>query len=117
MQQSYKINGTAFKRPDSFKIERYNLTDLQRIASGDMRGDLIAQKRKFYFTYNAITSDELEKILNLIWEVDEVFFTLTYIENNVEKTAQVYVGSIPSELVRTGAKWVWKNVSFNLIEQ
>ena len=117
MKQSYKINGTAFKRPDSFKIERYNLTNLQRIASGTMCGDLIAQKRKFYFTYDAITSDELEKILNLIWEVDELFFTLTYIENNVEKTAQVYVGSIPSELVRTGAKWVWKGVSFNLIEQ
>lgn len=117
MQQSYKINGTAFKRPDSFKIERYNLTDLQRIASGDMCGDLIAQKLKFYFTYDAITSDELETILNLIWNVTDLFFTLSYVENNVSKTAQVYVGSIPTELVRTGAKWVWKGVTFSLIEQ
>jgi hypothetical protein len=117
LQQSYKINGTPFKRPDSFKIERFNLTDLQRIASGEMCGDLIAKKRKFYFTYDSITSDQLETIFNLIWEIEDLFYELTYIENNVSKTATVYVGSIPTELVRTGAKWVWKNVTFNLIEK
>lgn len=117
MQANYKIDGTVFRRPDDFRIERFNVTDLQRIASGDMCGDLIAKKRKFYFTYNSITSDQLEAIFNLIWETNALFYTLTYVENNVEKTARVYVGSIPTDLVRTGAKWVWKNVSFNLIEK
>ena len=82
-----------------------------------MCGDLIAKKRKFYFTYDAIQSTELDAILDLIWETNSVFFDLTYIENNEEKTARVYSGSIPSELYRTGSKWVWKNVTFNLIEK
>lgn len=117
MQSSYKINGVAIKRPSTFKIERYNVTNLQRLANADMCGDLIAKKRKFYFTYDSITSDELNIILNTIWETTSIFFTLEYVENNVTKSARVYSGSIPSELYRTGGNWVWKNVTFNLIEK
>lgn len=117
MQSSYKIDGVSIKRPSDFKIERYNVTNLQRLANADMCGDLIAKKRKFYFTYDSITSDDLNTILNAIWETNSIFFTLTYVENNVTKTARVYSGSIPSELYRTGGKWVWKNVTFNLIEK
>ena len=117
MQASYKINGVAIKRPSEFKIERYNVTNLQRLANADMCGDLIAKKRKFYFTYEAITAKDLNKILDTIWETNSIFFTLSYVENNVEKSARVYSGSIPSELYRTGDNWVWKNVTFNLIEK
>lgn len=117
MKPVYKIDDVEIKRPDTFRIERFNLTDLQRVASGTMKGDLIAKKRKFYFTYNSITSDELDKILDAIWETNSIFYTLTYVENNVMKTARVYVGSIPTDYHRSGAKWVWKNVTFNLIEQ
>lgn len=117
MEASYKINGTPIKRPSNFKIERYNVTNLERLANAEMCGDLIAKKRKFYFTYEAIQSDDLDKILDLIWETNSLFYTLTYVENNVEKTAIVYSGAIPSDLYRTGSKWVWKNVTFSLIEK
>lgn len=117
METNFKINGVPIKRPSSFKIERFNVTNLERLANAEMCGDLIAKKRKFYFTYEAIQSDDLDKILNLIWETDSIFYTFTYIENNVEKTAIVYSGSIPSDLQRAGGKWVWKNVTFNLIEK
>lgn len=117
MEAKYKINGTPIKRPSNFKIERYNVTNLERLANAEMCGDLIAKKRKFYFTYDSIQSDELNNILELIWETNSVFFDLTYVENNTEKTARVYSGSIPTELHRTGSKWVWKNVTFNLIEK
>ena len=90
---------------------------MERLANAEMCGDLIAKKRKFYFTYDAIQSTELNNILNLIWETDDIFFNLTYVENNEEKTARVYSGSIPSDLYRTGSKWVWKNVTFDLIEK
>ena len=83
-----------------------------------MVGDLIAKKRKFYFTYDAIKARDLDNILNAIWETNEIFFKLKYIENGVQKTATVYSGSIPSEL--HGAKsdeWTWKNVTFDLIEK
>lgn len=117
MKAEYKINGTLIKCPSNFKIERYNVTNMERLANAEMCGDLIAKKRKFYFTYDAIQSTELNNILNIIWETDDIFFNLSYIENNEEKTARVYSGSIPSDLYRTGSKWVWKNVTFDLIEK
>ena len=84
-----------------------------------MCGDLIAKKRKFYFTYDAISASDLDEILRVIWDTNDLFYTLTYDENNVEKSATVYVGSIPSDLYRAGPneEWVWKGVTFNLIER
>lgn len=117
MQSVFKINDVVIKRPTSFKIERYNVTTLTRIANGDMHGDLVAKKRKFYFTYAAISSDAMNKILDAIWNTTGLFMTLSYVESNVEKTATVYVGSIPTSLHHTGSLWVWKDVSFDLIER
>ena len=114
---SFKIDGATIKRPSAFKIERYLVTDLERLANADMAGDIIAKKRKFYFTYEAISASDLTTIFNKIWESNSLFHTLTYVENNVTKTATVYVGSMPTELARTGGEWVWKNVTFNLIEK
>lgn len=116
----FKIGNTVIKNPSTFKKERYKVTTMDRRADALMVGDLIAKKRKFYFTYEAITSTDLDTILEAIWDIDDLFFTLTYEEKPGEvKTATVYVGSIPAELHRAGnnEKWVWKNVSFNLIEQ
>ena len=117
MESRFAINGVEIKRPSSFKIERYNLTTLTRIAIGDMHGDLVAKKRKFYFDYSAISSNDLNNILELIWEPEDIFMTLTYVDNNVEKEAVVYAGSIPTQLHHTGSLWVWQNVSFSLIER
>lgn len=116
---NFVVNGKAIKNPSSFKIERFNITNMERLADASMAGDLIAKKLKFYFTYEAISSDDLDTILEAIWETDKLFFPLQYLENGVEKTANVYVGSIPSDLHRAGrtTNWVWKNVTFNLIEQ
>lgn len=115
----FTVNGRAIKNPSSFKIERYNVTNLVRIANADMVGDLIAKKRKFYFTYDAISAQELNNILEAIWETSSIFYTLEYKENGVTKSATVYSGSIPTELhfAGKGSNWVWKNVTFNLIEK
>lgn len=114
----FKINGTPIKNPSSFKLERYNITNLERRADALMVGDLIAQKKKFYFTYEAIKASELDTILTAVWSPDTIFFTLEYEYQNKVETATVYIGSIPSELhsAKSG-EWVWKNVTFNLIEQ
>ena len=108
---NFSINGVLIKNPTTFKIERYNVTT--------MVGDLVAKKRKFYFVYEAITAEDLETILNAIWETNDIFYPLIYLENGWVKRAIVYVGSIPTELHRGGAtpNWVWKNVQFNLIER
>lgn len=116
---NFQLSGVDIKNPSEFKIERYNVTNMERLADAKMVGDLIAKKRKFYFTYEAISGYELDNILELIWETNALFFPLTYIENGISKTATVYVGSIPTELHRAGrtTNWIWRNVTFNLIEQ
>lgn len=114
-----RINGTDIKKPSDFKIDRYLVTDLKRNAKALMCGDLIAKKKKFFFTYEAIKASEFNKILAILWDADNLFHTLTYTENNVVKTATVYVGSIPSSLhwAEAGQDWTWKNVTFDLIER
>ena len=115
---NFTLNGRGIKNPSSFKIERYNVTNLERLADATMVGDLIAKKRKFYFTYDAIKGGDLDNILEVIWETNELFFKLGYMENGVKKTATVYSGSIPTELHSAkSTDWVWKNVTFDLIER
>lgn len=115
---NFEINGIPIKNPTSFRIERYKVSDLTRLASAKMVGDLVARKRKFLFGYEVLESYNLDLILKAVWDAPGMFFTLKYIENGVTKTATVYPGAIPTELHRgDGAVWVWKNVNFDLIEQ
>ena len=115
---AFKINGVAVKNPSTFKIERYNVTTMERLSNASMVGDLVAKKRKFYFTYDALSQSDLAKILDAIWEGDKLFFTLEYPDRNNTHRATVYVGSIPTELhYMSNANAVWKNVTFNLIER
>lgn len=117
---SFIINNVRIKNPSSFKIERYNVTTMTRLSDASMTGDLIAQKHKFYFTYEAISAEELDTILNAIWHTDELFFHIRYPYQGHTRSCAVYVGSIPSELYRgnvNNKNWIWKNVSFNLIER
>jgi hypothetical protein len=118
MRTNFQIDGVTIKTPHTFRIERFRITKSNRLASGSMSMELVAKKRKFYFTYDAIESSDLNIILDALWETDNLFYTLSYIESNERKTAIVYVGSIPTELHRTDdSNWVWKNVTFDLIER
>lgn len=116
---NFKINNIDIKNPSNFKVERYKVTNMERLANASMVGDLIAKKYKFFFTYDAISGEALDVILDIIWESNDLFFKLNYFHNGVAKEAQVYVGEIPAELHRAGlgADWVWRNVTFNLIEK
>lgn len=115
----FVINNVSIKNPTNFKMERYNVTTMERLADASMVGDLVAKKRKFYFTYDFITGQDLDIILEAIWLTNDLFFTLSYPYNGVQNGAWVYVGSIPAELhfASRGPNWVWRNVTFNLIEK
>ena len=115
----FEVNGVVIKNPSSFKVERFNVTNMARNAAGYMVGDLLAKKLKFYFTYEAIDSTDLDTILDAVWDSSGLFFPLKYTMDGVTKSATVYVGSIPTELHRMGMNGhtVWKNVTFNLIER
>lgn len=113
-----RINGITIKNPSTFKIERYNVTTMERLSNATMVGDLVAKKLKFYFTYDALTAQELDTILQAIWDSPGLFFPFQYSDRGISKITMVYVGSIPSELHYMSDKnTVWKNVSFNLIER
>lgn len=115
---SFTLNGVKIKNPSTFKIERYNVTTMERLSNAMMVGDLIAKKHKYYFTYDAITAEELDNILNAIWDSPSLFFPIQYTDRGKVITKSVYVGSIPSDLHYMSAKnTVWKNVTFNLIER
>lgn len=112
------INGITIKNPSTFKIERYNVTNMERLSNADMVGDLVAKKQKFYFTYEAITAEEFETILDAIYNGDKLFFPLQYPDRGQIKSATVYVGAIPAELhYMSNRNAVWKNLTFNLIER
>lgn len=111
-----KLNGIAIKQPTNLVIERYNITNAKRLASGKMMMDLIAKKRKFNLTYEVLAGRSLDQILAII-DSNQMFFTLTYTENDTVKTATVYCGQISAQKFRTTGGWYWKNVTFNLIEQ
>ena len=114
---SFVVNGVTIKNPSTFKVERYNVTNMERLSNADMVGDLIAKKLKFYFTYDAISAEDFDVILDAIWGAT-LFFPFQYTDRGQTKTATVYVGSIPSDLhYMSGKNTVWKNVTFNLIER
>lgn len=115
---AFVVNGVTIKNPSTFKVERYNVTTMERLSNADMVGDLVAKKLKFYFTYEAIAAEDFDRILGAIWDSDQLFFPLVYEDRGVQKTATVYVGSIPAELhYMSNRNTIWKNVTFNLIER
>lgn len=119
---NFMINNTPIKNPNDFDMEHYTLTQSTRTADGNMVMDFIANKRKFIFKYDVIESDDLNVIIEELWTklatTRQCFHTLTFIEDGETKTATVYAGAIPKKLHRgQGSKWVWKEVSFSLIER
>lgn len=118
------IDGTEIKSPakDDFRITAYLVTDMIRNAAGDMNGQIINKKTKLFFAYKSIMGYELRTIFNIL-QGDTLFHTVQYIDDGITYTKVMYVGDMDKTLQRTGAgsgnssTWVWKNVSFNLIER
>lgn len=117
MTSEFKLNNVTIKRPTSFSMSRYNISVADRVGDGTMVIELKSKKRKFFFKYEAINATDKKVILDILWETMDPWVTLSYVEDNVVKTAVTYVGEIPTELLRTGSKWYWSGFDFNLIEQ
>lgn len=111
-----KIGGVEIKHPTTFSIERFNLTKSGRVASGKMAMEIVAKKRKYYFTYSVLSTSQLAAIRGIV-DGNAPFFLFEYEEDGTPTTATVYAGAIKAEKFREGSVWYWKNVSFDLIEQ
>lgn len=111
------LGGRSIRQPHDLDISRFNITKSGRTANGKMTMDLIAKKRKFKFQYTVLSGKDYQNILDVI-DTNNMFFTLVYLENGIQKSAVVYVGEISAKKFRTGTNgWYWKNVNFDLIEQ
>ena len=118
----FYIDGVKIKDPNEFNEEYYTLTQSTRIANGDMTMDFVANKRKYNFKWNAISSRQLDVIIDLLWThlptTKQCFHTLTFTSDRGPHTCTVYAGAIPHKLHRgDGTAWVWKDVTLSLIEQ
>lgn len=118
MGMEIKINGVRIKQPKNPRISHYNLTKAGRVASGRMTMELVAKKRKLFLEYDVLSGKDLEQIMSLI-DGEDMFFTVEYIENGVQKSFVAYVGEIERTMHRGGGLngWYWTNVAFNFIEQ
>lgn len=103
---------------EGFKISKFRLSKLGRVASGKMTGEILpnGKKRKFEFDYPVISGAD-RKVMEDFIDTDFAFFLFSYPEDNIQKTAIVYAGAPSAEKFRTDSGWYWKNFKFDLIEQ
>lgn len=116
----FQLSGTPIKNPTTFRRSYYLITNLERRADGMIVGDLISKKRKYYFTYDALSAADIDNFVSIIYDSNTLFHTLTYLHNGRLESAVVYSGELATELNRAmsaGSGWSWRNTTFNLIEQ
>jgi hypothetical protein len=83
-----------------------------------MTMEIVAQKRKFSFSYAAMAGADMAKLKTLIFSATVPFFTLEYDDETGTNVAVVYSGSIKATRFRSDHMgWYYKNVTFDLIEQ
>ena len=117
MAQLITLSGQTIKNPTKFSIENYKLTrETGRLIDGKMVMDYVALKKKFQFVYDAISGTDLKTILDLI-NTSTVFFSLVYKDYDGNHTVTVYSGALPQEQFRTDGNWVYRDISWALIEQ
>lgn len=118
MDAYYKLDGIAIPIPDDLDIEGYKITKANRVASGLMKMELTALKSKFNLKYEILTGDEMDTIINILF-TSQIYYTFEFLGNNdTVKSYTVYGGALKrTKALSEDGDWIWKNVSFSLIEQ
>jgi hypothetical protein len=119
MAQLVTLAGVEIKqpKPGDFGIEKYKLTNAGRVASGEMKMELVAKKTKLTFKYEILKGADLKTIADIV-DGDTMFFEITYLDDNGEiKTITVYSGALKYTNNRSNQGIYWTNISFDLIQQ
>ena len=111
------IAGIKVASPADVKVGRFDLVKARRAASGRMKMEYIATKRRVDVTWTYLPDPELEKILDIL-AANKPFFVLEYPDAGGTKTMTCYAGDIDTSLWHTmnGMRY-WKEVSIAFIEQ
>ena len=102
-----KINGVTIKAPKSFEFAVMDLDgQTERTASGRMKRDRIATKRKLELEWGHLSDSEISAILSA---VSPVFFQVTYPDalTGNQQTRTFYVGD------RTAPSYSWSSALQN----
>ena len=115
-----RINGATVKAPKSYKFSIMDLDGkTERTASGKMKRDRIATKRKLELEWGHLSDAEVSAILQA---VTPVFFSVTYPDalTGNQQTRTFYVGDRTSPAyswVPSLNKAKWEGLSMNFVEQ
>ena len=111
------INSVTITTPSTFKAGILDISDSWRTARGTLKKEIIATKRKLELSWAKLTSAQLSTLLG---QVSANFFSVTYPdpETGAPRTGTFYAGDKNCETFKyNGGNIIWKNVTFNLIEQ
>ena len=111
------IAGVKMANPAGVTVGRFDLTQSERAASGKMKMQIIATKRRVDVTWKHLPDSELKTILDTI-TARKPFFPLTYPDAGEDLTMTCYAGDIVTSLWHTiGGIRYWEEVSIAFIEQ
>jgi len=120
MAMEITVDGTTIKNPSKKPVfSKYPVTKAGRVASALMTIDFLAEKNTIKFEYESIDATDLQTIKDTIYNFPTMFHTLVITDNGVASTYTVYPGALTYTPYRTdnNGYWVYKNASFQLIEQ
>lgn len=115
-----QINGVNVKTPKSYIFSVMDLDGkTERTASGKMKRDRIATKRRLELEWGHLSDSEVSTIMNA---VSPVFFPVTYPDalTGNQQTKTFYVGDRTSPAYSwdpTMQRAKWEGLSLNLVEQ
>lgn len=112
-----KINDVKIPNPSTYQIGIYDISKASRVASGDIRIERVATKRKINLSWMYLPEKELSDLLNL---VSPVFFTVEYTnpETDLIETGTFYCGDRTVDTLRYyKGRMVYGNIKLNLIER
>lgn len=112
-----KINGQTIQTPTNCELGRFTLSKSGRAASGRMRTDVIAVKRRLDCSWTLISAPALKQIHDILESAAEYLVEFVDTRSGEVATMTAYSGDRKNTLWHTiGGVRYWKDASIALIE-
>lgn len=120
-----KINSVIIPTPSDYSVSVNDISKAERMASGIIKIDIIATKRKIELSYRYLSQVDLASILQSFQigtgtSAQYSFFTVEYPDpvTGALRTGTFYVGDRSAGAIDYQNNTMrWKDIKFNLIEQ
>lgn len=112
-----KVNGVSLPTPSDYKIGIQDISKAERNANGTMIIERIATKRKIELSWQYLSEQDLQQVLNA---VSPVFYQVEYLDPQERrmKSGTFYSGDRNvGALDYIKGKVRWKDCKFNIVER